>query len=68
MTTPDSPRAEDFDSDRPIVFRGGTVITVDSAGVLEDADVLMSATRSRPSARGSRSRRARSKSTRAAGS
>ena len=41
MTNPDSPRAEDFDGDRPIVFRRGTVITVDSAGVLEDADVLL---------------------------
>jgi 5-methylthioadenosine/S-adenosylhomocysteine deaminase len=41
MTNPDSPRAEDFDGDRPIVFRGGTVITVDSAGVLEGADVLI---------------------------
>ena len=40
MTNP-VPHAEDFAGDRPIVFRGGTVITVDSAGVLENADVLI---------------------------
>lgn len=39
MTT--TPRAEEFSSDRPIVFRNGTVITMDSAGVLENADVLL---------------------------
>ena len=41
MTNSVPPRAEDFAADRPIVFRGGTVITVDSAGVLENADVLI---------------------------
>ena len=41
MTNPVTPHAEDFAGDRPIVFRGGTVITVDSAGVLENADVLI---------------------------
>jgi cytosine/adenosine deaminase-related metal-dependent hydrolase len=39
MTT--QPRAEDFNSDRPVVFRNGTVITMDKKGVLENADVLM---------------------------
>ena len=41
MTNPVTPHAEDFAGDRPIVFRNGTVITVDSAGVLENADVLI---------------------------
>ncbi|HVL61518.1 MAG TPA: amidohydrolase family protein [Microbacterium sp.] len=35
------PRPEDFTPGRPVVFRNGTVITVDSAGVLEGADVLL---------------------------
>ena len=33
--------AEEFASGRPVVFRNATVITVDSQGVLEDADVLI---------------------------
>jgi len=41
MTNPEPARAEQFAEGRPIVFRGGTVITVDDAGVLEDADVLI---------------------------
>ena len=41
MTNSVPPHAEDFAADRPIVFRGGTVITVDSDGVLENADVLI---------------------------
>ena len=36
-----APRAADFTPGRPIVFRNATVITVDSAGVLENADVLI---------------------------
>ncbi|MBX9717414.1 MAG: amidohydrolase family protein, partial [Microbacteriaceae bacterium] len=36
-----APRAGDFTPGRPIVFRNATVITVDSAGVLENADVLI---------------------------
>lgn len=39
---PARPRPEEFASGRPIVFRNATVITVDSQGVLEDADVLIS--------------------------
>jgi 5-methylthioadenosine/S-adenosylhomocysteine deaminase len=34
-------RPEDFAAGRPIVFRNGIVITVDSQGVLENADVLI---------------------------
>ena len=42
MSTPDSaPKAEDFTADRPFVFRNAIVITVDSPGVLDDADVLV---------------------------
>lgn len=41
MTDAARPRAEDFAAGRPVVFRNGTVITVDSAGVLENADVLL---------------------------
>ncbi|MGR0220678.1 amidohydrolase family protein [Agromyces sp. ZXT2-6] len=35
------PRPEEFASGRPVVFRNATVITVDSQGVLENADVLI---------------------------
>lgn len=42
MTDAVAPRAEDFTPGRPVVFRNATaVITVDSAGVLENADVLI---------------------------
>lgn len=42
MTQPVShPHADEFVAGRPFVFRNATVITVDSAGVLEDADVLV---------------------------
>jgi cytosine/adenosine deaminase-related metal-dependent hydrolase len=44
MSTPEpvpSPSADDFAPGRPIVFRNATVITVDSAGVLDNADVLV---------------------------
>src|SRR5215203_2768563 len=41
MTDAVRPMAEDFVPGRPIVFRNATVITVDSAGVLENADVLI---------------------------
>ncbi|MGY6499036.1 MAG: hypothetical protein ACXIUP_12500, partial [Microcella sp.] len=41
MTDAVAPRADDFAPGRPVVFRGATVITVDSAGVLENADVLI---------------------------
>jgi cytosine/adenosine deaminase-related metal-dependent hydrolase len=44
MSTPEpvpSPRAEDFASGRPVAFRNATVITVDSPGVLDRADVLI---------------------------
>ena len=42
MTDAVAPRAEDFAPGRPVVFRNATaVITVDSAGVLENADVLI---------------------------
>ncbi len=36
-----APRAEDFASGRPVVFRNATIITVDSAGTLEHADLLI---------------------------
>ena len=36
-----APRPEEFAAGRPVVFRNATVITVDTAGVLENADVLM---------------------------
>ncbi|RXZ51691.1 amidohydrolase family protein [Agromyces binzhouensis] len=39
---PARPRPEEFASGRPVVFRNATVITVDSQGVLENADVLIS--------------------------
>ena len=39
MTQP-SVRPEEF-GDRPVVFRGATIITMDSAGVIEDGDLLM---------------------------
>ena len=35
------PAAEDFAPGRPVFFRNATVLTVDSAGVLEGADVLV---------------------------
>jgi cytosine/adenosine deaminase-related metal-dependent hydrolase len=34
-------KASDFTAGRPVVFRNGTVITVDKQGVLYDADVLI---------------------------
>ena len=36
-----SPQAEDFAPGRPIVFRNGIVITVDTPGVILDGDVLI---------------------------
>lgn len=36
-----APHAADFTSGRPFVFRNATVVTVDSAGVLDNADVLV---------------------------
>ena len=69
MTEAARPRAEDFTAGRPVVFRNGTVITVDSAGVLENADVLRHRRHDRrPSARSSTCPRARSRSTRPAAS
>src|SRR6478736_9302975 len=44
MSTPEpapAPHADDFATGRPIAFRNATVITVDSAGVLDHADVLV---------------------------
>lgn len=41
MSLDPAPRPADFAPDRPIVFRNGIVITVESAGVLPDADVLI---------------------------
>lgn len=41
MATAPTPRADDFAGDRPFVFRNATVVTVDSLGVLRDADVLV---------------------------
>lgn len=41
MTTAPAPRADDFAGDRPFVFRNATVVTVDSLGVLRDADVYV---------------------------
>ncbi|MES2171293.1 MAG: amidohydrolase family protein [Actinomycetota bacterium] len=38
---PEAPRADQFDGKRPVVFRNGIVITVDTPGVLRDADVLI---------------------------
>ena len=38
---PETPRADQFDGKRPVVFRNGIVITVDTPGVLRDADVLI---------------------------
>jgi 5-methylthioadenosine/S-adenosylhomocysteine deaminase len=35
------PVAADFTADRPFVFRNATIITVDSAGVIEGGDVLV---------------------------
>ena len=53
-----------FDKDRPVVFRGGTVLTMDAArAVLRGADVLVVGERSPPSARSSRCPRAPSRST-----
>ncbi|MFC5503152.1 amidohydrolase family protein [Lysinimonas soli] len=40
MPTP-APRPEEFVPGRPVVFRNGIVITVDTPGVLLDADVLI---------------------------
>jgi cytosine/adenosine deaminase-related metal-dependent hydrolase len=39
MTT--QPKPAEFASGRPVVFRNATVITMDSAGTLENADVLV---------------------------
>lgn len=36
-----APAPEDFSAGRPVVFRNGIVITVDTPGVLHDADVLV---------------------------
>lgn len=38
---PRAPHADDFASGRPVVFRNATVITVDTPGTLENADVLV---------------------------
>ncbi|MET0304381.1 MAG: amidohydrolase family protein, partial [Microbacteriaceae bacterium] len=39
--TQGQPRPDEFTAGRPVVFRDATVITVDAAGVLRDADVLV---------------------------
>ncbi len=57
MATAPTPRADDFAGDRPFVFRNATVVTVDSMGVLHDADVLVQGDndrRRRPPPRGAR--------------
>lgn len=40
MSAP-APHPDQFGDDRPFVFRNATVITMDSAGVIENADVLV---------------------------
>lgn len=40
MSNP-QPRADEFTAGRPVVFRNATVITVDTPGTLENADVLV---------------------------
>lgn len=40
MTSP-TPLAEDFQPGRPVLLTGGTVLTMDDAGVIENGDVLV---------------------------
>ena len=46
MTAPSpAPRADEFGSGRPVVFRNAIVVTVDSPGIIWDGDVLVSGQR-----------------------